>query len=392
MADTSQDKNLPASPRKLRKAREEGQVARSRDLGHFMVMLGSLGLMAGLAPRAIEWLRQGIGAALRFDHRVLESASSMHEQLSVFTLYLLWVVLPLGLLVIVMSMASNLMASGWVWSSKAMAPKFERVNPLAGLKRMVSPQQLMQAAKNAFLALVLLTIGGFFLYAHFEEFASMMGLPLYQALAQIGHLLLSVFGYLVAALALFASIDVPLQHFLHKRKLRMSRQEVKDEVKQMEGNQETKARARARMREMSHRRSLAAVPAASAVVMNPTHYAVAIKYEEGMNAPRVVAKGADLLALRMREIAITSQVPVLQAPALARALYTHAELDQEIPMALYTAVAQVMAYVFQLRATLGRRGGRRLHVPDPRVPPELDPEAPEGKGRAPMGRSKRRRY
>lgn len=391
MADTSQDKNLPASPRKLRKAREEGQVARSRDLGHFMVMLGCLGLMAGLAPWAIEWLRQGIGSALRFDHHVLESAATMHERLSVFTLYLLWLVLPLSLLVIFMSMASNLLASGWVWSSKAMAPKFERINPLAGLKRMVSPQQLMQAAKNALLALVLLTIGGFFLYKHFEEFASMMGLPLYQALAQIGYLLLRAFGYLVVALALFASIDLPLQHFLHKRKLRMSRQEVKDEVKQMEGNQETKARARARMREMSHRRSLAAVPAASAVVMNPTHYAVAIKYEEGMNAPRVVAMGADLLALRIREIALASQVPVLQAPALARALYTHAELDQEIPMALYTAVAQVMAYVFQLRATLSRRGGRRLHAPNPQVPPELDPETPEGKGRPPIGRNKRRR-
>lgn len=390
MADSSQDKNLPASPRKLRKARSEGQVARSRDLTHFLVMLGCLGLMAALAPRAIDWLRVGVGTALRFDHHVLDSVHIMTERLSVLALYLIWIVLPLSLVAMLMSVASNLAASGWVWSSKAMAPKFERINPLAGLKRMVSPQHLIQTFKTAFLAMVLLMVGGWFLYRHFGEFTGTMDFPVQQSLAHVGSLLLTAFGYLVVTLALFAALDVPLQKFLHLRKLRMSRQEVKDEVKETEGNQETKARVRARMREFSNRRSLAAVPAASAVIMNPTHYAVAIKYEEGMNAPRVVAKGADLLALRMREVAIGAQVPVLQAPALARALYTHAELDQEIPMALYTAVAQVMAYVFQLRAMLARRGPRRvLRTPNPQVPAELDPATPEGRYRAPIGRRRR---
>ena len=158
---------------------------------------------------------------------------------------------------------------------------------------------------------------------------------------------------LLLALAVFAAVDVPLQRHLQLKRLKMSHQEVKQEHKELEGNPEVKAKIKARMREMAKRRMLAAVPQADLVVMNPTHYAVALKYDDAtMAAPRVVAKGADLLAMRIRDLARDAKVPVLQAPPLARALYAHAEIDREVPAALFAAVAQVLAYVYQLRAAL----------------------------------------
>ena len=160
-------------------------------------------------------------------------------------------------------------------------------------------------------------------------------------------------GLILLALAAFAAVDVPLQKRLHAERLKMSHQELKQEHKELDGNAEVKGKVRARMREMTKRRMMAAVPKADLVVMNPTHYAVALKYDdETMGAPRVVAKGADLLALRIRDLAEGASVPVLEAPVLARALYAHAELDREIPAALFAAVAQVLAYVYQLRAAL----------------------------------------
>ena len=179
---------------------------------------------------------------------------------------------------------------------------------------------------------------------------------------------------ILLALAAFALVDVPLQRHLLLRRLRMSFEELKKEHKEVEGNAEVKAKVRLRMREMASRRMLAAVPNADLVVMNPTHFAVALKYDETrMAAPRVVAKGADLIAMRIRDAAKAADVPVLQAPPLARALYAHTEVDQEIPAALFGAVAQVLAWVYQLRAELAAGRGSTTAAPDVQVPPELDP-------------------
>jgi flagellar biosynthetic protein FlhB len=181
---------------------------------------------------------------------------------------------------------------------------------------------------------------------------------------------------ILLALAVCAAIDVPLQKYQHAARLKMSHQELKQEHKESEGNSEVKGKVRARMREMTKRRMIAAVPKADLVVMNPTHYAVALKYDDKvMGAPRVVAKGADLLALRIRDVAKDSQVPVLEAPVLARALYAHAELDREIPTALFAAVAQVLAYVYQLRAALSGQAPMPGVLPALDVPAELDPHA-----------------
>jgi flagellar biosynthetic protein FlhB len=222
--------------------------------------------------------------------------------------------------------------------------------------------------------LLLGTVGCFYLYYHVDEFRSLLAMPLPAALAQTGSSIQQGLLMLLGVLALFALVDAPLQKYLHADKLKMSVQEQKQEHKESEGSQEVKGRQKQLMREASRRRMMAAVPTADLVVMNPTHYAVALKYDDTlMGAPRVVAKGADLIAMAIRDLARDSQVPVLQAPVLARALYAHAELDREIPAALFAAVAQVLAYVYQMRAAMRGRAAMPGELPELPVPPELDP-------------------
>jgi flagellar biosynthetic protein FlhB len=206
------------------------------------------------------------------------------------------------------------------------------------------------------------------------DFAALLLRPLDSGLQLMGHWLSTGVGFLLLIIGVVAAIDVPLSAFLHRQRLRMSHQEVKQEHKEVEGNPHLKGRMRALQREASQRSSVAAVPKADLVVMNPTHYAVAIRYDDAtMSAPRVIAKGADLIAMQIRDMAKAHDVPVLQSPMLARALYAHAEIDSEIPSVLYAAVAQVLAYVYQLKAALKGKGPMPLVQPVPQVPVELDP-------------------
>jgi flagellar biosynthetic protein FlhB len=287
---------------------------------------------------------------------------------------MLWVVVPMGLALMAAGVAATLSIGGWNFTTKPLMPKFSKLNPLTGLVGMVSKDKLVDALKGSALALILGTIGTLFLKAHLEEFMGLLAMPLEAAIAQGANAMLGGLTLLLLALAAFAGIDVPWQRHRHAERLKMSHQEMKQEHKELEGNQEVKAKVKARMREMVKRRMLAAVPQADLVVMNPTHYAVALKYDDQkMGAPRVVAKGADLLALKIRDLAKDSKVPVLQAPVLARALYAHAELDREIPAALFAAVAQVLAYVYQLRAALSGQVAMPSALPELNVPEELDP-------------------
>lgn len=375
MADqSSQDRKLPATPRKLRKAREEGQVARSRDWGHFVAIAAGGALLVAFAPPLVDWLKQTLADGLRFDGAAVRNTAFMGERLGEMTVRMLWVVLPAGLAMLAAGIAAALAIGGWNWTLKPLMPNFGKLNPLTGLPGIVSKDKLVDALKASGLALILGTIGALYFKSHVDEFAGLLALPLPAAIAQAAQAMLGGLGLLLLALALFALIDVPWQLHRHAERLKMSHQELKQEHKESEGNQEIKAKVKARMREMTKRRMLAAVPQADLIVMNPTHYAVALKYDDQkMGAPRVVAKGADLLALKIRDLAKDSKVPVLQAPALARALYAHAELDREIPAALFAAVAQVLAYVYQLRAALAGQVAMPNALPELDVPEELDP-------------------
>ena len=377
MADTSaQDKNLPASQRRIDKARDDGQVARSRDLGHFAAIAAGSALVAAAAPHAAAVLKEAVATSLRFDRAQALGVDAMGQRLGDLTATWAWAALPFGAAMIAIALAGGFAMSGWTWTLTPLEPKFQFLNPLAGIGRVFSKQQLIDALKGSLLALVLGTIGALWLKSHVMEFAGVLALPLPAAIGAASSVMAGGLVLLLIALALFAGVDVPLQLRLHASRLKMSHQELKQEHKELEGNVEIKTKVRARMRERTKRRMMAAVPKADLVVMNPTHYAVALKYDDKtMTAPRVVAKGADLLALRIRDIAKDSHVPVLEAPVLARALYAHAELDREIPARLFAAVAQVLAYVYQLRAALAGKVPMPGDLPTLDVPVELDPHA-----------------
>ena len=373
MAD-AQDRNLPASERKIRKAREDGQVARSRDLAHLATVGGGGALLVAFAPALADWMQKILKLGLRFDAQLLQRPDVLTARLGELTLGWLLVVAMIGAVATVLAIGAGLAAGGWNFTMKPMAPKFSKLNPLSGIGRMFSGDHLATVGKACGLALLLGVIGAFYLKAHVAEFHDALAMPLPIALKHTAGALMGGLVLLVLALVVFAAIDVPLQRFMLLKRLKMSHQEMKQEYKDAEGNVEVKAKVKARMREMARKRMLAAVPTADLVVMNPTHYAVALKYEDTkMAAPRVVAKGADLLAMKIRDVAKEHKVPVLQSPALARALYAHTEVDAEVPQRLFQAVAQVLAYVYQLRAALAGQGRMPGDVPNVVVPPDLDP-------------------
>ena len=375
MADSPQDRNLPASQRKINKARADGQVARSRDLGHLGALGAGVALLAFFAPGFADASGRLLLSGLRFDAATLAQPAAMVQRMADLGVQMLLLLAPLFAAVVLVAIASGVLAGGWNFTLKPLQPKFSKLNPLTGIVRVFSGGQLTDTLKACLLALLLGTVGAVYLGQHWMRHAELLAMPLPAALAAGAELILGGLLLLAGVLALFALVDVPLQRQMLIRRLRMSVEEMKKEFKDVEGNAEIKGRLKARMRELGSRRMLAAVPLADLVVMNPSHYAVALKYDESsMAAPRVVAKGADLLALRIRDLAREHKVPVLQAPPLARALYTHTEVDQEIPARLFSAVAQVLAWVYQLRDALAAGRTLATEAPVPEIPADLDPQ------------------
>jgi flagellar biosynthetic protein FlhB len=377
MADAQQDRQLPATERKIERAREDGQVARSRDLGHFAALGFGVALIGVFAPELTSWSARLLGDGLRFDAQALQHPVQMVERLAALAATMLLALLPIGALCALLAFGAGVLAGGWNFTWKPLAPKLETIDPIAGFKRLVSWQQLANTLKSCLLSLVLGAAGALYLATQWGRAAELLAMPLSQGLAAAGSLLRNGLLILGAVLLVFALVDVPLQRQLLLRRLRMSVEELKKEMRDVEGNAEVKGKMKLRMREMANRRMLAAVPRADLVVMNPTHYAVALKYDEStMAAPRVVAKGADLLALRIRDLARESKVPVFEAPPLARALYAHCEVDQQVPARLFAAVAQVLAWVYGLRDALAAGRPHTAAAPVPDVPADMDPLAP----------------
>ncbi|MBW0171678.1 MAG: flagellar biosynthesis protein FlhB [Hydrogenophaga sp.] len=374
MESSSQDKNLPATAHRLKKAREDGQVPRSRDLSNLAVLGGGALVLVALAPVGFEKLRSALQGQLRFDHQSLQKPEMATERLVDGFAQGLMLYLPLGVAVLAIVLLTAFVSGSWALSTKPLMPDIGRINPLKGIGRLFSKQQLFDTAKLAFISVVIGLVAWQFIRSHVEPFGTLVMQPLESGLGQLGHWLMVGVGLLLLVVTVVAIIDFPAQRFLHAQRMRMSHQEVKQEHKEAEGDPHVKGQRRQRQREMAQRNSVGAVPKADLVVMNPTHYAVAIRYDDAsMAAPRVIAKGADLLAMKIRDVAKAHNVPVLQSPMLARALYAHAEIDDEIPSALYTAVAQVLAYVYQIKAAMKGQGVMPAEQPVPMVPPELDP-------------------
>lgn len=361
------DRTESATPKRLEDARKRGQVPRSPELGAAAVTIataaGLLALGPGLVGRMAELMRRGLG----FDAaRALEPGAALRSFEGAM-LEALLAVAPVLALAFLAALTAPLALGGWNFSTEALGFKFERIDPVAGIGRMFSIRALVELAKSIAKFAAVGVVAGVLLWTQTDEILALsrgaVAPAMAEALRLCGRALLMMSGALVA----IALIDVPYQIWQHARSLRMTREEVRQEHRESEGSPEVKGRIRQAQQALARRRMMAEVPKATVVITNPTHYAVALRYEEGRNgAPVLVAKGADEVAARIREIAAENGVPLVSAPPLARVLFRNVDLGVEIPAALYVAVAQVLTYVMHLRAAT------RSGAPAP-TPPAIDP-------------------
>lgn len=376
--ESDMERTEPASPKRLEKARDEGQVPRSPELSTFAVLItagSGLWLMGShLAVQLSDLLREG----MKLPSTVGFDSSLLGERLLDQSLQAVVALTPYLLMMFAAALVAPLLLSGWLFSWKAVTPDFNRINPLKGLARIFSLHGLVELVKALLKASLVGAISIWTIWNHKESVLSLIGAPFAVSAGHMAELVIMSFLAIAGAMALVAAVDVPFRLWDHHRKLKMTKEEVRQENKETEGDPHVKARIRAQQRAMARKRMMAEIPKADVIVTNPTHYSVALKYEDKMRAPRVVAKGAHLLALKIREIGQQHQVPLLEAPPLARALYHHAELGDEIPHKLYNAVAEVLAYVYQLRRY--RESGKSAEFAkapqfpdDLPVPAELDP-------------------
>ncbi|MBX9834045.1 MAG: EscU/YscU/HrcU family type III secretion system export apparatus switch protein, partial [Burkholderiaceae bacterium] len=372
--ESSQEKSLPASERKLQKTREDGQGARSRDLSHLAILGVGAACLLLLAPELMNRMQLAMSQQLAFNSATVMSPGHMITRLQDMVVIGVVASTVFAVLTGGAALISAIGAGGWIFSAKPITPQFNRLNPISGLTNLFSKQQMANVAKMVLMTAILTFVAWKYLGNSIEQVAMLVLQPSPLAIRHVADWLTSGMSQLLLVVFLAALIDVPLQAYFFKARLKMSHEEIKQEHKESDGNPHTKGRIRQRQREVADRASVSAVPKSDFVVMNPTHYAVALKYDEKtMSAPQVVSRGTDLTAMRIRDLAKEHGVPVLQSPMLARALYAHAELDQAIPATLYTAVAQVLAYVYRLKAALRGEGRMPDSLVDPYVPPELDP-------------------
>ncbi|HSP56858.1 MAG TPA: flagellar biosynthesis protein FlhB [Halomonas sp.] len=372
MADESsdQEKTEEATPRREQKSREDGQVARSRELTTFMLLLGGVIGLWSMGAMLYDQIGMVMEQAFLFERRhALETTPMLVNALDLGERTLL-ALIPLFLLLMVVALVAPALLGGWLVSAKSLKPQLSKLNPFKGLKRIFGVQALVELLKAIAKTVLVGGVAVAFLHANLGRYMSLMNQPIQQALANAMELAALACVLMVLTLLVVILIDVPYQLWSHAKKLRMSKDEVKREHKESEGDPQVKARIRQQQQAMARGRMMSQVPKADVIITNPTHYAVALKYEEtGMAAPRVVAKGADAVAARIREVGEDNGVPRLEAPPLARALYHHVDLDAEIPMELYTAVAEVMAWAFRLRR-VNEEGGEVPPTPEALPVPE----------------------
>ncbi|MEK6735370.1 MAG: flagellar biosynthesis protein FlhB [Pseudomonadota bacterium] len=377
MADSNSDSGLertePATPRRLEKAREEGQVARSQELTTFAILITAAGAMMFMADGLMVKLTDIMRGGMQMERDLAFRTDLMLNRLYELAFEGLVALIPLFITLIIVAFSAPMLVSGWLFSSKALIPKFGRLNPIKGLARIFSIPSLIEFVKAVGKTLIVGGVAAILIWHNREDVMALIAIPIISGIARAGELIELSFIMIVGAMILIVAIDVPFQLWKHAKELRMTKEEIRKESKESEGDPLVKGRIRMLQREAARRRMMSEIPKADVIVTNPTHYAVALRYKgDSMRAPIVVAKGVHLLAARIRELAEEHRIPILEAPPLARALYHYAELESEIPEKLYTAVAEVLAYVFQLKR-YQEYGGDMPHPPtDVPVPDGFD--------------------
>ena len=366
--DTSQEKTEQPTPKKLREAKQKGQIPRSRELNSMSVMvIGAAGLLL-MGAFMLSSLSQMMTAGFSLTRAEIMDTQTLFQRFEQAVWDALSGISPFLFLMTIVAILTPLILGGWAFSLDQIAFKPERLNPISGLKRIFSAKGLMELVKAMAKFLLVSLIAVSFLWSQADEFLNLGSEPFVQGLTHAAWLFGYSFLVMSLSLLLIAAIDVPFQIWDHSQKLKMTLQEVRDEMKETEGRPEVKSKVRALQQEMAQRRMMEDVPSADVIITNPTHYAVALRYDpETMAVPVIVAMGKDLIAFKIREVGSESGVEIFEAPPLARALFAHGRLGQEIPGQLYYAVAQVLAFVFQLQQA--RQHGLDLpDRPDPYIP------------------------
>lgn len=386
MAEASNaEKTEPASAKRLSDARKNGDIPRSREVATFTVLMTAGASLWMLGGGVVDKLSGTLQRGLSLDREQIVNPNVLIERIAADVGGVILACLPLAIAIMLVAVVSPLMIGGWNFSAKSFMPNFGKLNPMNGLGNMVSSNALVELLKAVAKTLLVGAVAWYVVMSEKDAVIGLVAEPPGTAVAHLAGLMLRAFMIMVGSLGAIALLDGPYQKWHYANKLKMTRQEVIQESKESDGNPQIKGKIRQLQREMAKKRMMSNVPTADVVVTNPTHFAVALKYADGQRgAPKVVAKGTDEVAAKIREIAKENKVALLEAPALARALYKHTDIDDEIPEALYSAVAEVLAYVYQLRAYTK---GTSDHYPDrPNklpVPPELDPFNPASQKQQP---------
>lgn len=374
--DSDLEKTEPASQKRLDKAREQGDIPRSRELATCAVLFAAGMYLMMMGDHMKDALLKALSSGLQFDRAAAFDPIVLLMKISSTIADLLIAFAPMAVFVLAIAIGSPILIGGWVFSSQAFLPKFSKLNPMTGISNMFSKNMLVELIKSIAKATLVGIVAYFVVSKDLDPILSLSLMPLHDGLALVNDLLLMGFLTIVSVLVVIAAIDVPYQLYQYAEKLKMTKEEVKQEYKETEGSPEIKGRIRQQQREMARRRMMAEIPKADVVITNPTHYAVAVQYKgENMRAPVVLAKGTDAVAMKIREIAAENNITTVEAPKLARALYAHTDLNKEIPETLYSAVAEVLAYVFQMRV-FKKEGGIRPELSKALpVPEAMDPHS-----------------
>jgi len=370
MADESAEKTEEPTSRRLDKARSDGQLARSMELPVAAMALGAVGFFSLMGGWLFNGMSQLFVSQLEFDRKITDKAELLPGLFAQAVVDAFLLILPIMLLMYFIAIVSTVLSGGMVFSMGMLEPKFSKLNPLTGLKRIFGLKSLIELGKSIAKFVV---VGGILLLQvsnHMDELLSLANMDLNQAMAVAGKIIVDACFWLAMGLVLIALADVPIQQYQVHKKLMMSRQEVRDEMKDSEGRPEVKQKIKQRQREMANNKMMAKVKDADVVITNPQHFAVALAYDpNGEGAPILLAKGSDEMARRIREEAQAHAVELFPAPELARALYFTTQVDEPIPEGLYHAVAQVIAYVFSLNQSYA--AGEGVLKPVPVVPENM---------------------
>ncbi|MCP3751068.1 flagellar biosynthesis protein FlhB [Pseudomonas sp. SBB6] len=371
-SESGQDKTEDPTEKRKKDAREKGEIARSKELNTVTVTLAGAGALLAFGGGLAQTLMELMRINFTLSREVLIDERSMGIFLMASGKMALLATQPVLLVLLIAAIIGPVSLGGFLFSSSSLAPKFSRMNPLSGIKRMFSVNALSELLKALAKFFMILIVALAVLSADRDDLLAIANEPLEQAIIHSVQVVGWSALWMAAGLLIIAAVDVPIQLWQAHKKLLMTKQEVRDEYKDSEGKPEVKQRIRQLQREASQRRMMAAIPEADVIITNPTHYAVALKYDpEKGSAPLLLAKGADFIALKIREIANEHKIQVLESPALARSIYYSTELEEEIPAGLYLAVAQVLAYVYQIRQHRAGKGKAPEPLKDLPIPPDL---------------------